>query len=326
MAEPKFIKVKESEEGQRLDRWMKKNFPDVPFSLLNKLLRKGALRIDRKRAKVDTKLIAGQEIKIPAIETGPEQKKAPITQEDRDFIRSLIIYEDEDLIALNKPAGIATQGGSKTKRHIDGLLDGLTHKNQGKPKLVHRLDKETSGVLLLAKSVKSAKALGYLFKGKEIEKHYLALVAPAPEQNFGQIEAPLRKAGGPAKERMVLDPEEGKQAITDFVVLDRAAKKAALMIFRPLTGRTHQIRIHAADALQTPIIGDFKYGKRADFIEGLKESLHLHAYKLSFTHPFSNKTITVKAPLSEDLKKSFQMLGFDWQELSHAQDPFSVLD
>ena len=168
----KFIAVNQDDDGQRLDRWLKKNVPELPYGLAQKLIRKGQIRIDGKRAKTDTKLTPGQEVRIPPLEHKSLEEKNQITDKDRAFIKSLIIYQDEDVIAINKPTGIASQGGSKTKYHIDGLLEGLTNKQGVKPRLVHRLDKDTSGVLLLARSAKSAKTLGQAFKTREVKKIY----------------------------------------------------------------------------------------------------------------------------------------------------------
>ena len=304
-------KVTEAHNGQRLDRWLKRELGKVPQSLIFKIIRTGQVRVDGKRAKPDQKLVEGQEVRIPPVDTDATPKKG-LSQKDRDFIRSLVIYDDGDLIALNKPGDIATQGGTNTFRHIDGLLEGLKTNKGVIPRLVHRLDKETSGVLLLARSAEAVRELGFMFKGKDIEKQYCALLAPAPELYEGTINAPIRKAGGKMRERILVD-EEGQKAITDYIVVDHAGNKAALVYFRPLTGRTHQIRVHASQVLNTPIIGDKKYGYDPEPFRGQlgTNRTHLHAFSLSFLHPLTKKPISIKAPLPNDLKKSWKNFGFN---------------
>ncbi len=319
------LHVSADDDGQRLDRWLKKHVPELPFGLAQKLIRKGQIRADGKRVKGDAKLKAGQEIRIPPLEHKSIEDKVKITDKDAAFIKSLIIYEDADVIAINKPTGIASQGGSKTKYHIDGLLEGLTNKEGVKPRLVHRLDKDTSGVMLLARNAKSAKALGNAFKTRKIKKIYWAIVCPSPEQMDGTIKAPLVKAGGNNKERMVVDEEEGKSAITDFIVLERAMTSAAFVAFWPRTGRTHQIRVHS-ELMGCPIVGDKKYARLPEQEEThearrkaeadlddlhLADRLHLHARRLILPHPSGRKApLDITAPLPPDLKKTWKALGF----------------
>lgn len=318
------LHVSADDDGQRLDRWLKKHVPELPFGLAQKLIRKGQIRADGKRVKGDAKLKAGQEIRIPPLEHKSIEDKVKITDKDAAFIKSLIIYEDADVIAINKPTGIASQGGSKTKYHIDGLLEGLTNKEGVKPRLVHRLDKDTSGVMLLARNAKSAKALGNAFKTRKIKKIYWAIVCPSPEQMDGTIKAPLVKAGGNNKERMVVDEEEGKSAITDFIVLERAMTSAAFVAFWPRTGRTHQIRVHS-ELMGCPIVGDKKYARLPEQEEThearrkaeadlddlhLADRLHLHARRLILPHPSGRKApLDITAPLPPDLKKTWKALG-----------------
>ena len=330
MTEEQFIVVDEGGDGQRLDRWIQKNVQGVPFGLIQKLLRKRAIRIDGKRTtKGDTRLSTGQEVRIPALEEKAEAPKTERKLKDSDikFIRSLVIYEDDDVIAINKPSGLAVQGGSKTTRHIDGLLAGLADKKKGvKPKLVHRLDKDTSGVMLLAKHDKAARELGFLFKGRDVRKYYWALVAPAPEEQNGTIRAGIRKAGGPNREKMIIDDEEGKHATTDFCVIERAHTQAAFVAFWPRTGRTHQIRVHASEILGTPILGDYKYGFDDENWEDLelKERLHLHAQRIMLPHPIrQGKFLDIHAELPKDMKKNYEMLGFD---VHYQEDPFEGLE
>ncbi len=331
-----FIKVKEDDDGQRLDRWIKKYVPDMPYVLAQKLMRKGQIRADGKRVKPETRLSAGQEIKIPPFNVSDKPKqprKIKITDEDAIFIRSMIIYEDEDVIALNKPAGIASQGGTNTKRHIDGLLDVLKNKEGVKPRLVHRLDKDTSGVLLLARSAKAARELGFIFKSRDVKKIYWAIVSPTPDVLEGTIKAPIVKAGSDF-EKMVIDEEDGKFAVTEYAVLENAGRAAAFVAFWPRTGRTHQIRVHAAQVLGSSLLGDRKYKAVKDeeckLIDAdlagmdIAKRLHLHAHRMILPHPIKRgKIIDVAAPISPELVKSWKSLGFNHK---YKEDPFAMLD
>lgn len=321
MSGVRYSHVTEDDNGQRLDRWLKKHVPGLPYTLAQKFMRKGQIRVDGKRARADTRLAAGQEIRIPPMEDRPVESPRPVSKEDSDFIRSLVIYDDGDVLALNKPHGLAVQGGSKTRRHIDGMLDALKDRKGIKPRLVHRLDKETSGVLLLARSAEMARELGKLFKGRDVKKTYWAITVSAPEQNEGAINAPLLKAGGIDKEKMIIDEDNGKPALTDFIVLERAGKEAAFVVFHPHTGRTHQIRVHAADVLGCPVLGDEKYGGAEAHIGGLElpKRLHLHAARISLTHPVTGKILNVSIPLPPELQDSWKTLGFS-VDMDH--DPF----
>ncbi len=330
----KFITVKQDDEGQRIDRWIKKNVPEMPYVLAQKLMRKGALRVDGKRVKPDTKISAGQEVKIPNFDAAPQKKKTParITAEDKEFLSRMIIYEDEDVIALNKPAGIAVQGGTKTKHHIDGLLPALK-KADVVPRLVHRLDKDTSGILLIARSAKAARELGFAFKKGHVKKVYWAIASPTPEVLEGTIRAPIHKAGG-QYETMVIDEEEGKPATTEYTVIENAGRAAAFVAFWPRTGRTHQIRVHAAQALGSAILGDHKYRAIKDeeckLLDAdlknmdLAKRLHLHAQRVILPHPIQkNKTLDIRAPLAPDLIKSWKSLGFNHKLKA---DPFEDIE
>ena len=329
-----FIEVKDDDDGQRLDRWLKKNVPDLPYGLSQKLIRKGQIRVDGKRAKADAKLKAGQAVRIPPIEDKSDEKgHRKITDKDIAFVKSLIIYQDADVLVLNKPHGIATQGGSKTRYHIDGLLEGLTDKKGVKPRLVHRLDKDTSGVLVLARSAKVAKTLGEAFKKRDVKKIYWAIVSPTPENLEGTIKAPLLKAGGNNKERMVVDEKEGKMALTDFIVMENAHTSAAFVAFWPRTGRTHQIRVHA-ELIGCPIVGDPKYNRLPEQEEthearrkaeadlknmDMANRLHLHARRIVIPHPKGQGMLDITAPLPAELIKSWKALGFS---TNSKQDPF----
>jgi 23S rRNA pseudouridine955/2504/2580 synthase len=287
MSKVRHIKVSQDDDGQRLDRWLKKQLPDIPYGLTQKIIRQGQLRIDGKRAKADTKLKEGQDVRIPPVTEKTAGGKKKLGDKAKSFIKSLVIYDDGEVIALNKPFGLATQGGTNTRHHIDGMLDGLTNKEGVRPRLVHRLDKDTSGVLLWA------------------------AISPAPENPEGTIRAPVGKGLGAEKERMVVDKEEGKKAYTDYVVLEQMGEDVAFAAFWPRTGRTHQIRLHA-EVLGCPIIGDTKYGEENENIAGLDLSkrLHLHARRIICRHPTKKLTLDITAPLPDDLLKSWKAFGF----------------
>lgn len=327
------VQVKEDDDGQRLDRWLKKQ--GMNFTQIQKAIRKGEVRINGKRAKPDTRIEKGQEIRIPPSGQPKSDKKHKLSDKDKAFIKSLIIYEDADIIAINKPHGLASQGGSKTKYHIDGLIEALSNKEGVKPRLVHRLDKDTSGVMLLARSAKVAKKLGEAFKHRDVKKIYWAICSPSPEQMDGTIKAPLTKAGGNNKERMVVDDDEGKSAITDFIVLENALNSAAFVAFWPRTGRTHQIRVHA-ELIGAPIVGDKKYARLPEQEEWhearrkaeadlkaleLAKRLHLHARRIIVPHPSRAGLLDITAPLPPELKNSWKALGFS---PNLKQDPFET--
>jgi 23S rRNA pseudouridine955/2504/2580 synthase len=265
--------------------------------------------------KADSRISADDELRLPPqILSGDFDKKELTTysQTDHDFIASLILYEDDDIIALNKPAGLAVQGGSKIKKHIDGLLQSYQKKGV-KPRLVHRLDKETSGVLLLAKSAEAARNLTKSFQTNRVKKTYLAVTCPSPAQPNGTINAPLSKASArrDGGDMMVHDEADGKHAVTNFEVLDQAGHHAALVAFYPVTGRTHQIRVHAA-IIGAPLLGDTKYNDNP-YPEELGEAsktLHLHARHISFSHPITWQDMTLTAPLPSAFMTTVKSLGF----------------
>lgn len=326
MAEVQNIEVTAGDDGARLDRWLRKNVPYMPYSLMQRLFRKRAFKIDGKRAKGDQIVNAGQIIKIPAIEVGEvktfQKDDAYISEKDKKLIRSMVIFEDDHIIAINKPAGIAVQGGTKIKKHIDDLVIALVPRSEQKPKIVHRLDKDTSGVMILAKTDKAARELGFLFKGKGIRKYYWALVVGNPSEKSGTIRAAIRKGGGEGKERMIIDEIGGKKSTTDFYVVDHAHNKVSFMAFWPRTGRTHQIRVHSAQILGCPILGDGKYAGQGAFIDtdlDIMEKVHLHAKRMIFPHPITNKVIDINAPLPEEMERSWKALGFN---AHYKGDPF----
>lgn len=318
------ITVTRDEAGLRLDRWFRTRFPEVSHGYLQKLLRSGQVRVDSRRVQANQRLEAGQSIRVPAIvRTPPKQKpslKPPpgLSKADRDFIERMILFEDEHVMVLNKPFGIAVQGGTGTKRHIDGLLAGMVDRFGDRPRLVHRLDRDTTGVLLVAKTRAAAAKLGRTFQTRSAAKTYWALVKGVPKPPQGKVEAALVKAAGPDGDRVrkALPGEQDKamHATTHYSVIDRMAHKAAWMSLKPVTGRQHQLRAHMA-LIGHPIIGDNKYeeGEHPALAEsGIDMKLHLHARRLVIEHPVAGEPkIDVTAPLPEHMKKSWDLLGLD---------------
>lgn len=318
------FEVDAEEDDIRLDRWFRRHYPALKHGALEKLLRTGQIRIDGKRAKASSRLLAGQKIRVPpqAAEARRETSPRSAGPDDRDveYIRSLVIYRDEQVIALNKPAGLAVQGGTKTTRHIDAMLDALRFGMKERPRLVHRLDRDTSGVLLLARSAKVAATLGRTFQGRQVRKIYWALVVGSPALEKGRIDLPLRKRPGARGEQMAAD-SGGKKAVTLYSVLETAGQTAAWLALWPLTGRTHQLRVHCA-AIGHPILGDGKYGGEGAFLpgEGLPKQLHLHARELVLPHPSSQDPLQIIADLPPHMVQSWKLFGF----ASHRKgDPFA---
>lgn len=317
--------VTEDEDGLRLDRWFRRRFPTLGHGRLEKLLRKGQVRIDGGRAKSNARLSAGQTVRVPPLpaetEDAPRKPASrPVKAEDAEMIRGLVIHKDDHVLAIDKPAGLAVQGGSGTHRHIDGMLDALRLGAKERPRLVHRLDRDTSGVLLLARTAKAAAALARSFQARDTDKRYLAIVVGLPKPERGHIDAALAKRGGTQGERMQWDDDDGQRARTDYAVLDRAARTASLVELRPLTGRTHQLRAHC-QILGTPILGDGKYGGAAAFIDGLPggKRLHLHARRLDIAHPRQGR-LTVEAPLPDEFRATMRFLGLEVP--AGGEDPF----
>lgn len=316
------IRVKRDEDGLRLDRWFKIHFPEVGYTYLQKLLRSGQVRVNSKRVEAKDRIEAGQEIRVPAVvRQAPKQKAdadgAPtVSKADREAIEAMILYEDEYVLVLNKPFGLAVQGGTGTKRHIDGMLAGMADRFGDRPRLVHRLDRDTTGVLLVAKHRDAAAKLGRVFQTRSAAKTYWALVKGVPKPAQGKIAAALVKASGPEGDR-VRKAQPGEQdkamhATTHYAVIDRVAHKAAWVSLKPVTGRQHQLRAHMA-LIEHPIVGDNKYGA-ADVLadSGIDAKLHLHARRLVLPHPFVPGTrIDVTAPLPPHMLKSWEMLGLE---------------
>jgi 23S rRNA pseudouridine955/2504/2580 synthase len=302
------------DDGIRLDRWFKRNLPQIGFATVSRWARTGQVRVDGKRAKPEDRLVAGQELRVPPGGDTGERKPRPRTElsaEDVARARAMVIREDQAAILLDKPPGLATQGGSKTNDHVDRLLDAFVEGEGPRPRLVHRLDKDTSGVLLVARTPGSAAFFSKRFSGRSAKKIYWALVVGVPDIAEGTIDAPLAKQPGTGGEKMHVDMEDGQPAKTLYRVVDRAGKSACWVELQPMTGRTHQLRVHMA-AIGHPIVGDGKYGGQEAFLSGsgISRKMHLHARRLIIDHPGGGK-IDVKADLPEHFAASMAQLGFD---------------
>ncbi|MBK1662010.1 RluA family pseudouridine synthase [Paracraurococcus ruber] len=306
--------VAPGEADTRLDRWFRRHFPQLGQGALQKMLRTGQIRVDGKRAEANTRLAEGQEVRIPPLPEGPkpEPGRRPVSPEDAEALERMVIHRDASVLVLDKPHGLPVQGGPGIARHLDGMLDALIFEAEERPRLVHRLDRDTSGVLILGRTAAAAAFLAKAFRGRDVEKTYWAVVIPQPQLAEGRIDLPLAKLGGPRGERMeaVEDPEEGVRAITDFRTLDAAKRRAAWLEMNPLTGRTHQLRVHAAQGLGTPILGDGKYGGVAAHMDGLPNQLHLHARALRLPHP-DGGVLEAAAPLPPHMQETFRFFGFE---------------
>jgi 23S rRNA pseudouridine955/2504/2580 synthase len=307
------IVVEARDADQRLDRWLRRRVPGLTQGRIEKLLRTGQIRLDGKRADAKARVFAGHEIRLPPNldAPAPPPARAAVPERDAAFLRGLVIHEDDDVIALDKPAGLAVQGGTGTTRHLDAMLDALA-KDGERPRLVHRLDRDTSGVLVLGRSARAAAKLAEAFRGRDTRKVYWALVAGVPRPTSGRIDMALAKVGGAAGERVAAAAEEGQRAITRYATVDHAGDRAAWLALMPVTGRTHQLRVHCAEALGTPIVGDAKYGGARAILpaEGVARRLHLHARALSIPHPAGGR-LELRAKLPPHMRASWKFLGFD---------------
>lgn len=322
------LTIPDHDSGQRLDRWFKRQFPHIPHGKVEKLLRKGEIRLDGKRAKGSARIEGGQIIRVPPLPdptdmSGPK----PVSDKDADFIRDLVMYEDDELIAINKPAGIAVQGGTKTTRHIDGMLSAL---GEG-CRLVHRLDRDTSGVLLIAKTAAAAKWAGRAFQSRRAEKIYWGITNGVPRPISGEIKGYMAKGRldnrfgniNEGKEVMMAvrhGHDGGKHARTLYDVRSQAGQKVAWVAMMPLTGRTHQLRLHM-QLLGAPIAGDPKYMTDRPQPTTLDNVLHLHARSLELPRE-GKPSLKLVADMPEHMTTAFDMLGFnpkndtvDWEEL-----------
>jgi 23S rRNA pseudouridine955/2504/2580 synthase len=322
------VEVAAEDEGSRLDRWFRRHFPHLSHGRVEKLLRTGQVRLDGKRVKANARLAAGAKIRLPPMPApSPERAEARVPRpapklgkEEIEALRALVIHKDADVLAINKPPGLAVQGGTGMTKHLDAMLDALKFDSPERPRLVHRLDKDTSGVLLLARNRAAAAKLGESLRGREARKLYWAVVVGVPKPKKGRIDLPLSKLPHPKGERIAPDEEEGKRAETLYAVIETLGNKAAWLALMPLTGRTHQLRVHCA-ALGTPILGDGKYGGQGAYLtgEGLSRKLHLHAREILVPHPKGGK-LKVTAELPEHMRKTWKLLGFDEKS---AADPFA---
>lgn len=302
--------VAEADDGIRLDRWVARNLPGVPFTAVARWARTGRLRLDGIRVKPGDRVQAGQVVTLPEEEPRPAPVRPaarPLSAEEADFVRSLVIHRSEHALVLAKPPGLAVQGGTRTAVHLDGMLDALRFDARERPRLVHRLDKDTSGVLLLARSARAAAFFGRCFATRDTKKLYLALLVGVPELADMRVDIAIGKQPGSGGEKMQPDPK-GQSAVSRIRVMDRAGNRVSFCEMRPLTGRTHQLRVHAA-AIGHPIVGDGKYGGAAAFLTGgISRKLHLHARRLVIDLPGGGR-LDVTAEPPAHFAESLALLG-----------------
>ena len=319
MSAERTFTVAEDDDGIRLDRWFKRHLPDTSFNLVSRWARTGALRINGKKATPGDRIETGQTLTVPPAEAAPAEGAraarpvVPLTAEEERFVQEMVIGRTRDAIILNKPPGLATQGGTKTYQHLDRLLDGLAGDadslGNNRPKLVHRLDKDTSGVLLVARSARAAGHFAKTFSSRTARKVYWALVVGVPSPENGSVDAPLAKQPGTGGEKMHVDEENGQAARTLFRTIDVAGNRAAWVELQPLTGRTHQLRAHMA-AIGHPIVGDAKYGGVDAFLTGtVSRKMHLHARRLRVDGP-DGKPIDFTAELPPHFAETLATMGF----------------
>ncbi|RYH08960.1 RluA family pseudouridine synthase [Tropicimonas sp. IMCC6043] len=344
MSQVQQIEIGAEEGGQRLDRWLRRRFPQLAQGRIEKMCRKGELRIDGARVKSSTRIEAGQVVRVPPLPKedapAPAPERTEISRADAEMIRAAVIWRDDHIIALNKPPGLPVQGGSKQSRHVDGLAEALRFGAEEKPRLVHRLDKDTSGILLLARSRAMAGALTEAFRARETRKIYWAAVAGVPEPRMGTIRFGLVKAGGhgaggEGEKMRCVHPREveatpgAKRATTDYAVLSALGGRVSWVALVPVTGRTHQLRAHMAE-IGHPIVGDGKYGGSGQENLGdgwgaglggaISRKLHLHARSLNLVHPVTGRRLSLTAPLPEHMARTWDML--DWHAGDVPDDPF----
>ncbi|KIT14342.1 RluA family pseudouridine synthase [Jannaschia aquimarina] len=336
------VTVAPGEGGQRLDRWMRRRFPQVTQGAIEKMCRKGECRVDGGRVKASTRVDEGQAVRIPPLRDAPSPvatSRPKVSAADAAMMEAAVLYRDEHLIALNKPPGLAVQGGTGQGRHVDGLSAALQGDKPEPPRLVHRLDKDTSGLLLLARDRETAAAISDAFRARETRKIYWAAVAGSPSPRMGTIRFGLVKAGGETEKMRAIHPAEidevkgAKRATTDYAVLEDLGGRAAWVALVPVTGRTHQLRVHMAE-MGHPIVGDGKYGGSGQENLGdgwgamlggeISRKLHLHARSLDFDHPVTGRRLHLTAPLPEHMAKTWEMLG--WRAEDVPDDPFEDLE
>jgi len=323
------VTVRAEDGAGRLDRWFKRHYPGLSHGRLEKLLRTGQIRVDGKRAKAGDAVMPGQAIRVPPLPETPAppsnagKAKTPRARpQDVALLRDAVLYRDDWAIVVNKPAGLAVQGGTNTERHVDALLDGLCFESAERPRLVHRLDKDTSGVLLIARNAAAASFFTRAFRDKTTRKIYWAITVGLPEIRQGRIDLALAKHARPRGGERVHADEEGKSAVTYYTVVDQAGTRASWLALLPVTGRTHQLRAHCAE-IGTPILGDGKYGGSGAQLAGgaAAHQLQLHARSLEIPHP-QGGTLSVTAPLPPHMRRMWEFFGFD----ADVPDPFEELD
>jgi 23S rRNA pseudouridine955/2504/2580 synthase len=318
------VTVAEQEASLRLDRWFRRHYPGLGHGQLEKLLRTGQIRVDGKRARSGDRVEPGQAIRVPPLGKLPAPPRPVLHRSkpaDEAMLQAVILHRDEAVIVLNKPPGLAVQGGTATERHVDGLLHSLRFGNSERPRLVHRLDKETSGILVIARTAAAAAFLSRAFREKTTRKIYWAIVVGVPKPRQGRIGLALAKTPGRGGERVRPDTEEGSHAVTYYSVIDSVGTQASWLALMPITGRTHQLRAHCA-AIGAPIIGDGKYGGPPAHPGGVPgpRRLHLHARSLSMPHPLGG-TLEATAPLPAHMRRSWEFFDFS----SELADPFADL-
>lgn len=332
------------EAEQRLDRWFRRQFPQVSQGRIEKLCRKGEVRVDGGRVKASTRIGPGQVVRVPPLPAPlperPEDRQGRTqaqdapgpSEDDARMLAEAVVWRDDDMIVLNKPPGLAVQGGSGQSRHLGTMLAALRFGRGDDPRLVHRLDRDTSGLLVLARTGAAAVALARLFRSRAVEKIYFAVVAGRPDPARGTVRYGLVKAGarGEGERMRIVHPDDlgategARAATTDYRVIDQAGPRAAWVALKPVTGRTHQLRAHMA-AIGCPIACDGKYGGRgqendgsgwgAGLGGGLSRKLHLHAAQLRFPHPLSGREMRLSAPLPEHMARTFDLFGWDVADL-----------
>lgn len=341
------LTVTEEEGEQRLDKWLRRRFPHLTQGAVEKLCRTGQIRVDKGRVKAADRVAPGQVVRVPPLPPAgapADPRPAGISAADAKMIQGAVLFKDEHLIVLNKPAGLPSQGGSgQGDRHVDGLAEALKFGYKDKPKLVHRLDKDTSGVLMLARTDRVARALSEALRHRNARKIYWAVVAGVPHPKQGSIKFALEKApgrgrGGEGEKMLCVHPAkmadhpDAKRAHTDYFTLWFLGTRLSWMALEPVTGRTHQLRAHMAE-IGHPILGDGKYGgsDTENLGDGwgagaggeLSKKLHLHARSLTIEHPITKKLMTFTAPLPDHMARTWKLL--DWKEDDVPADPFEVI-